>query len=322
MLPLALLMSAVAVLPAPSQAPIRWGFDGQVDAMVSGTGLLAATFTAAVLAVLLAAAVSGLARLVPAQGSRWLLACSGAVGAAAATSYALVVLTARASSGMAGAVVWAVLGVLLAAAIWGRIGYAVHGDQRPSLAQVWESIPELDRVDRAGGGHVPDLPWSSRTGSRSLRGVSAFLVLVFLTVGALLAFLGSGWAQTSLLVAVGLVAAGLAYACSEVQVYVDSSGLRVRLARLPVTVLRARAEEVLGVQVRDLDPLAWGGWGLRWLPGSTAYIGAGGPGIVIHRRSGRRLAIELRDGEQAAAAGAAALRGAAAQSRAESASSR
>ncbi|OLT44951.1 hypothetical protein BJF86_11020 [Serinicoccus sp. CNJ-927] len=75
------------------------------------------------------------------------------------------------------------------------------------------------------------------------------------------------------------------------------------------------AERVAGADVQQLDPMRWGGVGLRALPDRTAYIvgPGGGPGIVVYQRDGRRLALQITEGDAAARAGAATLLQAAGQ---------
>jgi hypothetical protein len=96
---------------------------------------------------------------------------------------------------------------------------------------------------------------------------------------------------------------------------VDEDGLKIRSRLLPVQVSRVPADRVVGVEVQDLDPMRWGGVGLRALPDRTAYIidQAGGPGIVVHQRNGRRLALQVTEGDTAARTGARTLLQAAGQ---------
>ncbi len=322
MLPLAGLLAFSALLPPPSRLPTHWGTGGAVGAVGAGGAVLSTALTVTVVAVVVAALVAGLSGLVGPHWSRVLLAGCGGAGAGATASYVLTVVGVNMSGSAEGFGVWWPLGVIPVALGWAWAGWVLHGESRPDPDEVWRSVPELDRVMPARGSQPPvELPWSSPTGSPSLRGVTVLVVLIFVLTSVLLAASGSGWLAV---LAVSLVGAGTAtvtFALTRVEVIVDTGGLRVRSQQLPVTVLRVAAVDVLGVQATDLDPMVWGGWGLRWLPGSTAYIGSGGPGIVVHRRSGRRLAVELAEGEQAATAGAAALRAVAAQALAGTASS-
>lgn len=322
MLPLAGLLAASALLTPPSRLPTQWGAGGDVDAVGTGAAVLSTALTVTVVAVVAAALVAGLRGLVDPQWSRVLLAGCGGVGAGATATYVLSVVGLRVSGSADAVGVWWPLAMLPVALGWAWAGWVLHGQSRPDRDEVWRSVPELDRVLPARAAQPPvELPWSSATGSSSLRGVSVLVALIFVLTAVLLAASGSGWRSVLAVTLVGAGTTAVIFALIRVEVIVDSGGLRVRSQRLPVTLLRVRAGDVLGVQATDLDPMVWGGWGLRWLPGSTAYIGSGGPGIVVHRSSGRRLAVELAEGEQAAAAGAAALRAAAAQALAGTASS-
>src|SRR5690606_26674149 len=114
-------------------------------------------------------------------------------------------------------------------------------------------------------------------------------------------------------VACGVVAGGLALAWSRVRVVVDADGLLIGSRVLPVRLLRVPAEDVLGVEVKDLDPMAWGGIGLRPLPDRPSYVVDGGPGLGVWRADGRRLAVQVTEGDGTARAGARALSRAAGQ---------
>lgn len=298
MLPLGVLLLASVVLPV-SAAPAALG---PVLAVCVG-------------ALLLAAVVTGLARLVPPHTSRWLLSLSGAVGAGAAGGYTLSLVAVQVVDDISATSAWWLLPATLVALLWGWTGYVVHGDQRPSVQQIVETIPERDRVLPTSGAADLLLPWRCDSRAGSLEGAAIFVLVVLGLAGVLLVVSGGGWLLGGCLVVGGLVAATLTWAAAEVRVLVDGDGLWVRSRRLPLTVLRVPADEVLGAGAMVLDPMRWGGTGLRWLPDSTAYLGSGGPGIVVHRRSGRRMAVQLEQDEQAALAGATALRSVAAQTR-------
>ncbi|MBA2694921.1 MAG: hypothetical protein H0U62_03535 [Actinobacteria bacterium] len=298
MLPLGVLLVSSMLLPISAAPPTL----GPVLAVCVG-------------ALLVAAVVTGLARLIPPHASRWMLSLTGAVGAGAAGGYTLSLVGVLLSDDISATSAWWLLPATLVAVLWGWTGYVVHGDQRPSVQQIVETIPERDRVLPAAGAADLVLPWRCDSRSGSLEGAAIFVLVVLGAAGVLVVVSGGGWLLGVLLGVGGLVAATLTWAAAEVRVLVDGDGLRVRSRRLPLTVLRVPAREVLGARAMDLDPMVWGGTGLRWLPGSTAYLGSGGPGIVVHRRSGRRLAVQLAQDEQAAVAGATALRSVAAQAR-------
>ncbi len=300
--PLAALMVGSVLLPPPAAVPAHWGGGGEVDRLMTGAELLGITLTVTIITTV----VAGLSWLVAPRWSRLVLTVCAAVGAAAASTYLLTVLGVRVGGSPDAVTVWWALGMLPVAAGWGWVAYAVHGEHRPGLATVLETVPELDRVVPVHDTQVRT--WQSDTRSPTLLWVSLFVVLVTVVVTVLLVSTGEGWLPTVALGAPGLAAAALVFGFSEVRVEVDQEGMRLRSLRLPVTVLRVRALEVVGVGTADLDPLVWGGSGLRWLPDRTAYIASGGPGLVVHRRSGRRLAVETTEGALAASAGAQALR--------------
>jgi hypothetical protein len=310
--PLAALLALAPVLPPPGAVPAHWGVGGDVDRVMSGTALLGTTLTLTVISALTAGLVAGLSRLVTPRWSRVVLAGCAAVGAGAAAVYVLTVLGVRAGGSADAVTAWWALAAFPVAAGWSWLTYAVHGEHRPPLAEVLDTVPELDRVVPVTGA-APGVPWRSDTTSPSLRWVGVFVAAVAVAVVVLLVGSGDGWVPALLLGVPGLALALVVHSLAQVRAEVDAEGLRLRPLHLPVTVLRVRAEDVVGVGVADLDPLAWGGWGLRWLPDRSAYIASGGPGLVVHRRSGRRLAVELTEGALAAAAGRQALRAVAGQ---------
>lgn len=194
-------------------------------------------------------------------------------------------------------------------------GYAVHGHRWPSLAQVLARVPERARVQALRGRAVRPLqPWSTELDSGPLR-VIGWGVLVVLGGVAVWQLVAGSLVLTALLVLVALGAGLLALAWSSVLLTVDEDGLKIRSRLLPVQVSRVPADRVVGVEVQDLDPMRWGGVGLRALPDRTAYIidQAGGPGIVVHQRNGRRLALQVTEGDTAARTGARTLLQAAGQ---------
>ena len=56
-----------------------------------------------------------------------------------------------------------------------------------------------------------------------------------------------------------------------------------------------RLVRIAGVEVAEIDPLEWGGWGYRVTPGRSALVLRRGPGLVIHQSDGRRFAVTLDD---------------------------
>lgn len=263
-------------------------------------GMLIAT---TVLVAVAAALVSLLRRLVPPAWARWALALLAGLGW--------------------GAVAWLVLGslgpwaplalVVALAAAW--LGYLLHGAARPDLSLLLSGIPDRARVRAVRGRGVrPVVPWATEISSVTMRVIGIGLLVVLLVAAAGVGLWGNSPVGALVLVLTAVVFAGTALAWSRVEASVDAEGLRVRSRVLPVTVMTVPVEQIVGVAVEDLDPMRWGGVGLRATPDRTAFVQeGGGPGIVVHRRDGRRLALHVTEGDEVARAGARELMQAAGQ---------
>lgn len=312
-LPLPAMLAALSLLPVPPVVPERWA-GPTADGYATGPGFAATLLTTVVVVALLAAGTALLRRVVPPAWSRWAVAVLAAVGWGAVAFYALTVWRVGVDGADRVGEGWALLAALLAL-VAGWAGYAVHGHREPPLAQLLATVPERARVQAVRGRAVRPLePWSTALSSRTLR-VIGVAVPVLLGAVAVWQYLAGSLLLTALLVVVGLGTGLLALAWSSVVLTVDEDGLRIRSQVLPVQVSHVPAARVVGVEVRDLDPMRWGGVGLRAQPERTSYIvdQAGGPGLVVHRRDGRRLALQVTEGAAAARAGARTLLQAAGQ---------
>ncbi|QFG69393.1 hypothetical protein [Ornithinimicrobium pratense] len=312
-LPLPALLAALTLRPVPAVVPRHWS-GPTADGYVTGPGFASALLSTVVLVALFAAGTALLRRVVPPAWSRWALALLGALGWGAVWLYVLTVWRVGVVGVEQVREWWALLAVLLGLGA-GWVGYAVHGRRWPSPTEVLAQVPDRARVQALRGRAVRPLqPWSTELDSRTLR-VTGVGVPVVLGAAAVWQLVAGSLALTVLLALVGLGTGLLALAWSSVTLAVDVDGLRIRSRVLPVQVSHVAAERVVGVEVQDLDPMRWGGVGLRPLPDRTSYIvdQAGGPGLVIHQRDGRRLALQVTEGDAAARAGARTLLQAAGQ---------
>lgn len=306
-LPLPALLAALTLLPVPPRVPTHWS--GTIaDGYTEGPAFASVLMTVVVIVALLAAGAALLQRVVPPAWSRWGLVALAALGWFAVALYALTVWRVGVDGPEQVRDWWAVLAVL-AGLVAGWAGHVLHGRRRPPLEEVLGRVPERGRVQALRGRAVRGVePWSTEVESRTLQviGWGALLLLGGLAGWQVLA---GSTAMAVVLVAVALGTGLLALAWSSVRLGVDEDGLRIRSRRLRVQVSHVRADQVVGVEVQDLDPMRWGGVGLRALPERTAYIvdQAGGPGLVVHRRDGRRLALQVTEGDAAARTGAGAL---------------
>lgn len=301
-LPFAGLLVSTLVWPqAPDLVPTRWT-GVRPETLSAGQLVFSVCLTVAGLAALLAALISAMRRFVPAMLSRWLLTVLGVAGGGAGATYAMACLgTWLAGDPAQVHVLWALASLVLAAG-WGVLTYVVHGRSVPPHAELLARIPERDRVRPLRPGEP--VVWAAGSGSRLLTGIAVFVFATFgVCVGVMLST-GDPFTAT-LLGVLGLGLSVFVLAWSRITVRVDQEGLRVHSALLPWCLTDIPPEEVIGVQALDLDPMAWGGYGLRVLPGRTAYVVTGGEGIVVHRTDGRRFAVEVTDGD--AAEGARAL---------------
>ncbi|WP_122262824.1 hypothetical protein [Ornithinimicrobium cerasi] len=319
-LPLAALLLVLAVLPLPERVPTHWS-GSRPDGWTGGPQFLSGVLTVVVVAVLAAAVSALLQRVVPQAWSRWVVAGAAAVGWGAFLLYVVTVWRTGVDGPDEVRELWPLLAVA-GALLGGFVAYAVHGRRIPPLEVLRERVPERGRVRAVRGRSVrPVEPWTTEMSSTTLRVLGWVLLVVFLGTGVAVAWSGESLWLLALVVLVGGGASVLALAWSAVRLRVDAGGLEVRSRVLRLRVARVPAEEVVGVEVMDLDPMAWGGIGLRALPERTAYVVRGGPGLVVWKRDGRRLALEVTEGDHAARAGARTLLQAAGQRLGESSGS-
>ncbi|MFX0538951.1 hypothetical protein ACQBAT_12325 [Ornithinimicrobium sp. Y1847] len=318
-LPLALLLLVLPALPPPLQMPSRWA-RGEVDTWTDGATFLGIVLAVVVVAALLAAASAILQRMIPPAWSRWVVALSAAVGWLAFLTYVVTVWRIGVDGPEGVSEGWLLL-ELLGAALAGVLAYVVHGRRRPTPEQLAALIPERARVQAVRGRSVrPVEPWSTEVASTTLWVIGWVVLAVFALMAVLMVATGEGFLVVPFAL-VGVVTSVLALAWARIRIEVDEDGLAVRSRVLPVRLSAVPAAEVAGVEVRELDPMKWGGKGLRALPERTAYIVDGGPGIVIYKRDGRRLALQITEGDAAARDGARSLLRAAGQRLGESSGS-
>ena len=311
-LPLAALLLTAPLLPPPDRVPTQWSGAGP-DRWSAGAELLGVILTVTVLTAVLAAAAALLTRAVPPAWSRWAVALAGAVGWAAVAAYVVLVWRTGVDGPRGVGEGWLALSVALGV-MAGALTYAVHGRRVLTPEQLEELVPERARVQAVRGRAVRSVEaWSTDVSSGTMAVIGWGLLAVgVVSLVALLAMDAGLW-QLVLVGGVLLGAALLALAWSRVRIAVDTDGLTVRSRIVPVRLSRVPVADVAGVEVQVLDPMRWGGIGLRPLPDRTSYIVDGGPGVVVHKRDGRRLALQVTEGDQVARAGARTLLQAAGQ---------
>jgi hypothetical protein len=97
----------------------------------------------------------------------------------------------------------------------------------------------------------------------------------------------------------GLVALGLFWA-HVISVRVDDRGVTVAWGPARWPRLTVPVEDLAAARSEQIEPLRWGGWGLRRTLRGTAAITRRGPGLVLERRGRTPLAVTVDAPETAA----------------------
>lgn len=267
----------------PDPVPTHWSLSGQVNGTMSAGGNFLFTLAiTAVLAILVLVAMFG--HVAPWSGK---VAAAGMVGVG--TMFASIYLsTTTLSIGAAKAqdvslppwmiVVNLVVGLGFAALVW-----LILPVVRPKPASAPVTPIALGPTERAtwiGTARASGLIWAAM-------GVGILAVAaVFIHVVAGLALL-----LVALLVAV----------FGEVAVRVDDRGLHVLWGPVGFPRRTIPLDAIASVRVEQIEPMQWGGWGLRVSSRGTAAIVRRGPGIVITRPNGSAFAVTVDDAENGGA---------------------
>ncbi|WP_328471617.1 DUF1648 domain-containing protein [Actinoplanes sp. NBC_00393] len=222
------------------------------------------------------AAVERAARLL--SGARFMLIAAGAVSGAAAGMWVATATATLADPGDP-RLGWRLLyfGVGLA---WGLVVRAAAGkSSRPVL-------PVAPAVDPLDLGPTERAAYSTTLRSPMLAGVT-------LVSAAVVAVLAVTTESMLWLVAVVPLLAGLTF--GRIRVSVDRRGLRLVAGLIGVPIKQIPLTDIAGAETAEIVPTEWGGWGYRVMPGRTALVLRGGPGLVLQLRDGRRFAVTLDD---------------------------
>lgn len=182
---------------------------------------------------------------------------------------------------------WHVLAALAAAAVIGAATYALlpPGDTVPD-----GSAPALDLPTTAS------VSWSSSDFSA---------LLLALSVVMMVAGVVSAWLVDPAFVVVAAVGL-LLTSMSVVHVTVDASGVRWRTG-LGVVGRRLPLEEISRVRAVNVEPMQYGGWGIRVSPHGWGVILRRGPGLSIDRPGKATWTITVPDAAMGAAVANALL---------------
>jgi hypothetical protein len=96
---------------------------------------------------------------------------------------------------------------------------------------------------------------------------------------------------------------------AELRIEVSQQGLHVRFFPFHLRPRTIDLESIESVQAVTYSPLRdYGGWGIRYGPGSKAYNVSGDKGVILHFKNGKRLLLGSQRHEALAAAIQAACR--------------
>ncbi|MDY7542671.1 MULTISPECIES: hypothetical protein [unclassified Cryobacterium] len=88
---------------------------------------------------------------------------------------------------------------------------------------------------------------------------------------------------------------------ARLRISVDWRGLKVVTWFLGIALKTIPLTEIESVHTDTLEPMNWGGWGYRFMPGRSAIILRTGPGVVVTLTNGKQFAVSLDEPETPAA---------------------
>ena len=158
--------------------------------------------------------------------------------------------------------------------------------------------------------------WTGRCSSSgfALLATGLALVLTAVGVGTVIALSGSGaplcvgW----LLAATGVVIGVLGWLLSSLEVRLTEETFTVAFGPFGLPRRVVALTDIADASAVVVEPMEWGGWGYRWIPGAkaSAAVIRRGPGIALELRDGRRFAVTVDDAVTGAKLTSASLIGA------------
>ncbi len=301
LVPLALLGTMVVPLLVwqdrlPDEIAVHFGPSGEPDrgqSPWSTTALLAVTFVVLWVSFTLPVArgrVGGIhARIL--IGGSWFLG-----GMLATIGYQMVQKSLDVSRWQdAGNLGGADLAIMLAIGLaLGALGYLVAGDH-----------PEVDgvttEVDPVASTPTDTKVWSGG----ATNPVFVVVALVVATAPIIPALLIGERVYLGIIGASAILVGLLASTLSRVRVTIGPKGLVVRYGWLNWPRTHIPSRDIAAVSVEEVQPMRYGGWGYRVVPGARAVVLRNGPAIRVERRDGPAFVVTVED----AAHGAAVLAG-------------
>ncbi len=297
----ALAVIAAAVLPfgyrgrLPDPIATHWGVDGLPDASLP---LIIDHVLLAVLVLLVAVLPLWSAERVDHVIARTLVAAANALSAlflalrwwTLEANADAAVWTEASAITLAGVVV-----VVLATALAGLFGWSAARD-RPDRPV--PSEPAVPTPIRAG----EQLVWVG--GQRAMVGPIVVALAVIVALGMLATLPPAGPILVGLVLAVVVLAV---VTLTSIRAVIGPAGLTVRFGPVGLPRVHVPVSDIAEVRVEQVEPMAYGGWGYRVMPGVRAIVVRRGEGIRIVRHSGPDLVVTIDGARDAAGALAAQI---------------
>lgn len=273
----------------PDPIASHWNAEGIVDGTMPR--MVGALLPAAIMLVL-GLLLGGLALTIPrsAPGARW------AIGFPAGLTWLLAIIFGASLASQRGATDaqttqfspwWFLPAALVGAAVTWLVARGIPTPPAPARTRrVPASAPRLDVADDQ------QVWWSGYAAG----GLSVRIALGGLLVAALVVAVVGPWFVALILVLVAVLVAAL-------------TAFRVVVGREQVVATGLFGWPRIGIplgtvtqaEVGEVNPLAWGGWGLRYRPGGVAIVTRKGPGLTLERTDGSTVVLSVTDAATAAA---------------------
>jgi hypothetical protein len=266
----------------PDVLPVHWSGFGEADRFVSGRSLLWWMLGTAVSAgAVSVAAIAAVRRRASAMGVVALAAGVGAVaGGVWLTSAGTTLAADEPGTARLG---WHVLWIPAAvtwAVVYSRLVGGVCRYTRPA------SVPVVAGQSSGRAAWVAVL----RSG--------LFVTVPLAAAGVIVAV---GLTVEPLILPLVVVPVVVLLLFNDLRVIVDRRGLRLIAGPFATVLKRIPLAEIVAAQAAHVDPMRWGGWGYRVMPGRSALVLRAGPGLVLRLTDGRQFAVTVDDPDTPAA---------------------
>lgn len=283
---LAVVWSSIAWWPSlPTELPSQWSGDEVVSSLPT------ALFICIAAGVSLGAAISGWHTALHSRSydsPRRSFLISGSVAAVTASTWLIsgsVIREPERDIGSAGL-------LALAALLYGLLPFALSGrSSRP------EVDGELGMIEMKP---TESLAWSRSQVAPTFAWATSASVVVAVVFGYV-PMVAEGLSAPSAGVAIVTSLLALSFlSFARIRVTVDSRGVRARSAISGIRLIFVRLADVSSVQVSNVEPLRWGGWGYRMTSRGRGLILTGGPAIVVTLTNESQVVVTIAGAEEAA----------------------